>query len=244
MRANSSPSSPARRAACCGSGVAQDSIRAGIVAGGPFACAESAAGRLVPYWPTAMVQNAQKALHGCMLVDWGTPDPVELADRAKELSGAGQIDSLADLAADGAKGVLQVAAGGDERRGAAAERREPLEEAAVHGGVDAEEFCQRLLQDGVVADAVLFDPPYSPRQISECYKSIGKAVSMRDTQNALLYSRVRKPLAMLLRPGGVALSFGWQSSGFGKDWTTEEILLVQHGGAHNDTVCVAQRKPL
>ena len=114
----------------------------------------------------------------------------------------------------------------------------------AHGGVDAEEFCQRLLQDGVVADAVLFDPPYSPRQISECYKSIGKAVSMRDTQNALLYSRVRKPLAMLLRPGGVALSFGWQSSGFGKDWTTEEILLVQHGGAHNDTVCVAQRKPL
>ena len=79
---------------------AKDVVGAGLVAGGPFACAESAAGRLVPYWPTAMVQNAQKALHGCMLVDWGTPDPVELADRAKELASAGEIDSLADLAAD------------------------------------------------------------------------------------------------------------------------------------------------
>jgi poly(3-hydroxybutyrate) depolymerase len=79
---------------------AKDIVGAGLVAGGPFACAESAAGRLVPYWPTAMVQNAQKALHGCMLVDWGTPDPVALADRAKELASAGEIDSLADLTAD------------------------------------------------------------------------------------------------------------------------------------------------
>jgi hypothetical protein len=79
---------------------AKDIVGAGLVAGGPFACAESAAGRLVPYWPTAVAQNAQKALHGCMLVDWGTPDPAELADRAKELASAGEIDSLADLAAD------------------------------------------------------------------------------------------------------------------------------------------------
>jgi len=79
---------------------AKDVVGAGLVAGGPFACAESAAGRLVPYWPTAVAQNAQKALHGCMLVDWGTPDPVELADRAKELASAGEIDSLADLAGD------------------------------------------------------------------------------------------------------------------------------------------------
>jgi poly(3-hydroxybutyrate) depolymerase len=79
---------------------AKDIVGAGIVAGGPFACAESAAGRLVPYWPTAVMQNAQKALHGCMLVDWGTPDPVGLADRAKELASAGELDPLTDLAAD------------------------------------------------------------------------------------------------------------------------------------------------
>jgi hypothetical protein len=111
------------------------------------------------------------------------------------------------------------------------------------GGMDAGEFCEKLLAAGVQADVVLFDPPYSPRQISECYKSIGRKVTGADTQNAALYARVRKPLAALLRPGGVALSFGWQSSGFSKQqFRTTEILLVQHGGAHNDTICVAQVK--
>ena len=113
------------------------------------------------------------------------------------------------------------------------------------GGVDAEEFCNLLLlhlgEESV--DVALFDPPYSPRQISECYKSVGRTVTGKDTQNAALYSRVRKPLERLLKPNGVALSFGWSSSGFGKKWDTEEILLVQHGGAHNDTICVVQRKP-
>jgi hypothetical protein len=113
----------------------------------------------------------------------------------------------------------------------------------ANGGVDAEEFCRNLLAEGVVADAVIFDPPYSPRQIAECYKGIGRKTTMADTQSAVLYQRVRKPLALLLRPGGVALSFGWQSQGFGVAWDTVEILLVQHGGAHNDTICVAQRKP-
>jgi hypothetical protein len=111
------------------------------------------------------------------------------------------------------------------------------------GGIDAQEFCMSLAQLQGKADAVLFDPPYSPGQISACYKEIGRKATMVDTQNAVLYSRVRTALALLLKSGGIALSFGWQSSGFGRDWPTLEILLVQHGGAHNDTICVAQRKP-
>jgi hypothetical protein len=110
-------------------------------------------------------------------------------------------------------------------------------------GEDAEVFCRRLLAEGVVADAVLFDPPYSPRQISECYKGLGLRVGTEETKNARLYKRARAPLAGLLRPGGLALSFGWQSSGFSREWVTEELLLVQHGGGHNDTICVVQRKP-
>jgi hypothetical protein len=55
---------------------------------------------------------------------------------------------------------------------------------------------------------------------------------------------VRAALTDILDDGGLALSFGWQSSGFGREWETLEILLVQHGGAHNDTICVAQRKPV
>lgn len=110
------------------------------------------------------------------------------------------------------------------------------------GGIDAAEWCESLIPEWEAkADAVLFDPPYSPRQISECYKSIGRRATTEDTQNAALYAAVRTPLARLLRPGGIALSFGWQSSGFGIEWPTVEIMLVRHGGAHNDTICVADK---
>lgn len=111
------------------------------------------------------------------------------------------------------------------------------------GGVDAELFVRRLIADGVRAGAVIFDPPYSPRQISECYKSIGREATTEDTQNGALYRRVRAALTEILVEDGIALSFGWQSAGFGREWETLEILLVQHGGAHNDTICVAQRRP-
>lgn len=112
----------------------------------------------------------------------------------------------------------------------------------AYGGVDAEEYCVKLLDKGVRADVVIFDPPYSNRQISECYKEIGRKCTQADTRNASLYKRVREPLAKLLKPDGIALSFGWQSAGFGKEWDTLELLIVQHGGAHTDTMCVAQRR--
>lgn len=108
-------------------------------------------------------------------------------------------------------------------------------------GIDAAAYCKQF--PDCFADVVIFDPPYSPRQIKECYESIGLDPTQADTQNAALYYRVRKELHRLLKPGGIALSFGWQSGGFGRRYTTEEILLVQHGGAHNDTICVAQSKP-
>ena len=110
--------------------------------------------------------------------------------------------------------------------------------------MDAEAFCELLGEMRVVADVVLFDPPYSPRQISECYKHVGLEVGMRGTQNALLYKRVRDALGLLLRPGGIAISFGWNSAGFGKVRRYEpiELMLVAHGGAHNDTIVVVERK--
>ncbi len=113
-----------------------------------------------------------------------------------------------------------------------------------NGGVDAEEFVRGLIAQGVNADCVIFDPPYSQRQIAECYKGLGRKVTMQDTQSAVLYKRVRLALDEILSPLGKALSFGWQSGGFGISYVTDEILLVQHGGAHNDTICVAQTKPL
>lgn len=107
--------------------------------------------------------------------------------------------------------------------------------------VDAEVFLRRL---AVTADLLIFDPPYSPRQISECYKSIGMEVGMKETQSALLYKRVRDAAMPLLAPDATVLSFGWSSVGMGKKRGFEiiEIMLCCHGGAHNDTICVAEKR--
>lgn len=97
---------------------------------------------------------------------------------------------------------------------------------------------------GVQADVVIFDPPYSPRQISECYKSVGLEVGMKETQSALLYKRVRDAIDFIAKPGTKVLSFGWNSVGMGitRSYRLDEILLVCHGWAHNDTICLCETK--
>jgi len=77
---------------------AKDIVGAGIVAGGPFACAETSASRAFPFWPTAVGQNAMQALYSCMKTTMGAPDPEDLVARAKELAGEGAIDPLESLA--------------------------------------------------------------------------------------------------------------------------------------------------
>ena len=78
----------------------KDIVGAGVVAGGPYACAESAAARLLPFWPTAVAQNAAQAAYQCMKTTFGAPNAVELAKRAKELADGGAIDPLAGVATD------------------------------------------------------------------------------------------------------------------------------------------------
>jgi hypothetical protein len=120
----------------------------------------------------------------------------------------------------------------------------PKTEAEHH--MDAEEFLKMLETKGVKCDLAILDPPYSPRQISECYKELGITVGMKDTQSALLYQRVRDALAPILAPGAIVLSFGWNTVGMGKRHGCEiiEIQLVSHGGAHNDTICLAEQRML
>lgn len=108
--------------------------------------------------------------------------------------------------------------------------------------MDAEAFCKMLAP--LRMDFAVFDPPYSPRQISELYKNIGLKVGMQETQNGRLYRRVRDALDVLIEPGGIVLSFGWSTNGMGlkRNYELIEIMLVAHGGGHNDTICIAERK--
>lgn len=108
--------------------------------------------------------------------------------------------------------------------------------------MDAEAFLLMLLHREVKADCIIIDPPYSPRQIKECYAEFGLKATQKDTQNSDLYARVRKAARYLCKPGTIVLSFGWNSAGMGNGFEIEELLLVAHGGAHNDTICLAERK--
>lgn len=67
--------------------------------------------------------------------------------------------------------------------------------------MDALDFCAMLTADGVLADLVIFDPPYSPRQVSESYANVGHKATMADTQSA--WWKLRKDAAAkLVAPGG------------------------------------------
>ena len=103
--------------------------------------------------------------------------------------------------------------------------------------LDALEFIRT--QPDLSADTILFDPPYSPRQVSECYKAMGMTVNMQTTQ-ASFWGNLKGEIARVSR--GKVLSFGWNSGGIGKRCGFEivEILLVPHGGWHNDTICTVE----
>jgi hypothetical protein len=108
----------------------------------------------------------------------------------------------------------------------------------------AEKFCRLLAVHNVVADVVLFDPPYSAHQAKECYEGIGHRLSQREAQ--VLFAAVKDALDGLLRAGGIAISFGWNSTGFGllRGYERLETMLVCHGRSHYDTIVVVERKPL
>jgi len=109
--------------------------------------------------------------------------------------------------------------------------------------MDALDFLNKMLSDGVTPDLVIFDPPYSSRQVMEQYQSVGRKVTMQDTQGKS-WSDWKSAIARLCSDGTTVLSFGWSTNGMGKKHGFEilEIMLCAHGGVHNDTICMAERK--
>lgn len=107
--------------------------------------------------------------------------------------------------------------------------------------MDATDFLKTI--DDQSVDMVLYDPPYSPRQVSESYKKFNRSVNMTTTQ-ASYWAMQKREIARIVKPGGTVITFGWNSGGIGKKLGFEiiEILLVAHGGWHNDTICTVEQK--
>ena len=116
-------------------------------------------------------------------------------------------------------------------------------ETAAEHHMDSIAFLEMLVGRGVHADLVIFDPPYSPRQIKECYNSVGIKMGALDAMRTN-WMRERDLIARMQRPGDVVLSFGWNSVGMGKKRGYEivEGMIVCHGVGHNDTICMAERR--
>jgi poly(3-hydroxybutyrate) depolymerase len=80
----------------------KDVAGAAIIAGGPYACAESIYADQIP-GPGTTFLNISRAINGCMLnalMMFGIPDPRRLAEKAQRLAEAGRIDPLDTVISD------------------------------------------------------------------------------------------------------------------------------------------------
>lgn len=116
---------------------------------------------------------------------------------------------------------------------------DPEIEADEH--MDALDFLKSIPSG--VADIVFYDPPWTTRQVSECYKKMGMTVNQETTQ-ATFWTKLKKEIARVTKVGGIAISAGYNSGGINKcnGYEIERILLVAHGGVHADSIVTVDRK--
>ena len=103
---------------------------------------------------------------------------------------------------------------------------------------DALAFLRSLERESV--DGALFDPPYSVEQALRKYKPIQGGTAGR----AEYWAKCKDEIARIVRPGGKAVCFGWDSTGIGKSrgFVLRRVLLICHGACHNDTIVTVEER--
>ena len=106
--------------------------------------------------------------------------------------------------------------------------------------LDALDFL-KMFDDNSI-DGVLYDPPYSLTQVRTCYDSVG--LEKFKKADGLFWRNHKVEISRIVKPGGKCISFGWNSGGVGTElgFDITKILLVPHGGPHNDTICTVEVK--
>ncbi len=87
-------------------------------------------------------------------------------------------------------------------------------------------------------DFGLYDPPYSQKQLFEMYDGLG--VNLQS--NANYFKLIDVEWNRVITPGGKVIKFGWNSKRISKGFEITRILIINHGGAHNDTIVTVQTK--
>jgi hypothetical protein len=82
---------------------------------------------------------------------------------------------------------------------------------------------------------------YSPRQMKEVYSSIGLEMTKENGQSSW-WAGLKDHAARVIRPGGRAVVFGWNSLGLSpsRGFVLEEVHLFPAGGMHNDTIATVE----
>ena len=110
--------------------------------------------------------------------------------------------------------------------------------------MEANDFGEEMERKGRMFDLVLFDPPYSLRQLKDCYAGVGKDLDLWQTQN--MWGRCKNALAQCIPVGGYVIHLGWHSHGFGKNRGFEkvEMMVCEQAGKderYNVLVTVEQK---
>jgi len=98
--------------------------------------------------------------------------------------------------------------------------------------IDALEFCETWKGDNF--GTVICDPPYSFRKSMEMYN--GKKQSP--------FNATKDAITRILKPRGIVMTFGYQSNVMGavRGFKQEHLLVMSHGGAIHDTLCIIERR--
>jgi hypothetical protein len=90
--------------------------------------------------------------------------------------------------------------------------------------LEANDFAEKMEREGRLFDLILFDPPYSLRQLKDQYEGIGMNLELWQTQN--MWGRAKNALAQCVPVGGYVIHLGWHTSGFGKHRGFEKVELL------------------
>lgn len=103
-----------------------------------------------------------------------------------------------------------------------------------HFYCDAYDFVSMAISNEIIFNTIILDPPYNLRKSREKYN--GKYIGS--------FTKIKNLLPRILYPNGRIITLGYDTVGMSKSRGFEKIAIcvVCHGGDHNDTLCLVERK--
>ena len=100
--------------------------------------------------------------------------------------------------------------------------------------MEAYDFVNYAIQEGMLFDTIILDPPYNLRKSREKYE--GRYIGS--------FTKIKNILCNILTENGYVITLGYDSVGMAKSRGFKKIgiCLVCHNGDHNDTICIKEEK--